>query len=112
MCTLDGLISISPVNFSKSLRRVDTLKLVRSVNFNKVICPVNYDKPEYPVSSGRLVRPVNSSNFVFPVDNQNVDSNKHFHTVNSSNVWPADVRKPLPSLNSNKIYALLVLINL
>ena len=52
-----------------------------------------------------LVHPVNSSNFVLPVDNQNVDSNKPLRPFNSSNVnvHPVDVRKPIPSVNSNKI---------
>ena len=103
MCTVDDLRSVRPVNFSKSVRPVDALKLVRSVKFNKIICPVNSDKPERLVNSSTLVYPVNSSNFVLPVDIHTVDSNKPLRPVNSSNVRPVDVRKPIPSVNSNKI---------
>ena len=37
------------------------------------------------------------------VDIHTVHSNKRLGLVNSSNVRPADVRKPIPSVNSNKI---------
>ena len=39
---------------------------------------------------------------MLPVDIHTVDSNNPFGLVNSSNVHPADVRKPIPSVNSNK----------
>ena len=40
---------------------------------------------------------------MLPVDIHTVDSNEPLGLVNSSNVRPADVRKPIPSVNSNKI---------
>ena len=103
ICTVDGLRLVRPLNFSKSARPIDALKLVRSVNFNTIICPDKSDKPERPVNSSILVHPVNSSNFVLPVNIHTVDSNKPLHPVNSSNVRPVDVCKPIPSVNSNKI---------
>ena len=103
ICTVDGLRLVRPLNFSKSARPIDALKLVRSVNFNTIIYPDNSDKPERPVNSSILVHPVNSSNFVLPVNIHTVDSNKPLHPVNSSNVRPVDVCKPIPSVNSNKI---------
>ena len=103
ICTLDGLRLVCPVNFSKSVLPVHALKLVRSVNFNKIICPVNSDEPECLVNSSILVHPVNSSNFALPVEIDTNDSKKLLQPVNSSNVRLVDVRRPIFSVNSDKI---------
>ena len=104
MCTVDGLRSVRPVNFSKSMHHVDALKPVCFVNFNKIVCTVNSNKPGCPVNSSTLVRPVNSSNFVHIIDIRSVDSNKPLRPVNSSKpVRSVDARKPIHPVNSNKI---------